>query len=129
MYAKIQKGNSQSYMLIHSDAQITLNARAVTSEETWDYMCQQQATEGKCGDDSTLSGYVANLLRLLGVESGQPFIVLYETDRVFFYGSNDMPDFKMRNVSLACVNIDGVNYITEGNVYVLNDKGQTIQKI
>lgn len=129
MYAKIQKGKSQSYIIIQSEFQITLNARRVTSDEQWDYMCQQQATSGQCGDDSEHAKTAGNLLQFLGVETGQPFMILYETDRVFWYGSEEQSESKMENVSIAHVNIDGVSYLTEGNVYILNDKGQTIQKV
>lgn len=129
MYVKIQKGNSNSYMLIKSETQVTLNARCATSDEQWDYMCQQQASAGKCGDDSSHSEIADNLLRLLGVEIEQPFMILYETDRVFWYGSQERNDFKMDNVSIAHVNVDGVSYLTEGKIYILNDEGHTIQKI
>jgi hypothetical protein len=129
MYAKIQKGKSQSYMLIHSDAQITINPRVAVFDELWDYMCQQQASSGKCGDDSNSANQSADVLHKLGVGLAQPFIILYETDRVFWYGSPERPEFKGIDLSIAHVNIDGVSYLTEGNVYILNDKGQTIQKI
>lgn len=129
MYAKIQKGNSQSYMLIQSDAQITVNSRVPVFDELWDYMCQQQETAGKCGDDSNNAQQSAIVLQKLGVIQGQPFLILYETDRVFWYGSPERPKFKGIDLSVAHVNVDGVSYLTEGNVYILNDKGQTIQKI
>lgn len=33
------------------------------------------------------------------------------------------------NCALKGISVDGKNYITCGNIYVLNDKGQTIQRI
>lgn len=129
MYAKIQKGNSQSYVLIHSDAQITINPRVAVFDTIWDYMCQKQETAGKCGDDSNSAEQSAIVLQKLGVSQGQPFLILYETDRVFWYGSQDKPQFQGIDLSVAHVNVDGVSYITEGNIYILNDEGQTIQKI
>ncbi len=116
-------------MLIHSDAQITINPRVAVFDELWDYMCQQQASSGKCGDDNNNANQSADVLHKLGVGLGQPFLILYETDRVFWYGSPERPEFKGIDLSVAHVNIDGVSYLTEGNVYILNDKGQTIQKI
>lgn len=129
MYAKIQKGLSQSFMLIHSDAQITINPRVAVFDELWDYMCQQQETSGKCGDDINNAEQSAFVLQKLSVSQGQPFLILYETGRTFWYGLPERPKFKGVDVSVAHVNIDGVSYLTEGNVYILNDKGQTIQKI
>lgn len=129
MYAKIQKGHSSSYMIIESKAQITLNARVPVFDELWDYMCQQQASSGKCGDDSKKADLSADILNKLGVGLGQPFIILYETDRVFWYGNDERPEFRGVDISIAHVNIDGISYITEGNIYILNDKGQTIQKV
>jgi hypothetical protein len=92
-------------------------------------MCQQQASSGKCGDDSNNANQSADVLHKLGVGLGQPFLILYETDRVFWYGSPERPEFKGIDLSIAHVNVDGVSYITEGNIYILNDKGQTIQKV
>lgn len=128
MYAKIQKGNSQSYMLIHSDAQITINPRVTTSVDVWDYMIAQQQTQGKCGDDTQNANLSANVLHLLGVEDGTAFLIITEPNQVYLYGESEHSP-RMENTSLAHVNIDGVSYLTEGNIYILNDKGQTIQKI
>lgn len=128
MYAKIQKGKSQSYMLIHSDAQITTNPRVTTSVDVWDYMIAQEKTQGKCGDDSQNANLSANVLHLLGVEDGTAFLTITEPNQVYLYGECEHSPSK-ENTSLAHVNIDGVSYLTEGNVYILNDKGQTIQKI
>lgn len=128
MYAKIQKGNSQSYMLIHSDAQITINPRVTTSVDVWDYMIAQEQTQGKCGDDTQNAKESAFLLHELGVEDGKPFLIITEPNRTYLYGECEHSP-KMENTSLAHVNVDGVSYLTEGNVYILNDKGQTIQKI
>ena len=128
MYAKIQKGNSQSYMLIHSDAQITTNPRVTTSVDVWDYMIAQEKTQGKCGDDSQNANLSANVLHLLGVEDGTAFLTITEPNQVYFYGEYEHNP-RMENTSLAHVNVDGVSYITEGNIYILNDKGQTIQKV
>lgn len=33
------------------------------------------------------------------------------------------------NCALKGISVDGKNYITCGNIYVLNDKGQTIQRV
>jgi hypothetical protein len=129
MYAKIQKGNSQSYMLIQSDAQITVNARRVTSIEQWDYMIAQQETKGECGDDSEHANFAKGLLEMLGVELGQPFLIITAPNEKWVYGSDYIEKFPMKNISIAHVNIDGVSYLTEGNIYILNDKGQTIQKV
>ena len=128
MYAKIQKGNSQSYMLIHSDAQITINPRVTTSVDVWDYMIAQEQTQGKCGDDNQNANLSANVLHLLGVEDGTAFLIITEPNQVYLYGECEHGP-RMENISLAHVNIDGVSYLTEGNIYILNDKGQTIQKI
>lgn len=128
MYAKIQKGNSQSYMLIHSDAQITTNPRVTTSVDVWDYMIAQEKTQGKCGDDSQNANLSANVLHLLGVEDGTAFLTITEPNQVYFYGEYEQ-NTRTENTSLAHVNVDGVSYITEGNIYILNDKGQTIQKV
>lgn len=127
MYAKIQKGNSQSYMLIHSDAQITTNPRVTTSFETWDFMIAQEQTQGKCGSDSKNAKASAFLLHELGIEDGKPFLIITEPNRTYLYGEYEYgpkPEMKV-----AHVNVDGVSYLTEGNIYILNDKGQTIQKI
>ena len=129
MYAKIQKGKQDSYMIIESEAQITVNARVPVFDYLWDYMCQQQETAGKCGDDNQNALLVSDILQKLGVNSGQPFLIMYETDKMFWYGMPEQPEFKGKDISVAHVNIDGVSYLTEGNVYILNDKGQTIQKI
>lgn len=127
MYAKIQKGNSQSYMLIHSDAQITINPRKEISFETWDYMIAQEQTQGKCGDDSQNAKESAFLLHELGVEDGKPFLLITEPNRTYLYGECEYGP--KANLCIAHVNVDGISYLTEGNVYILNDKGQTIQKI
>lgn len=129
MYVKIQKGNSGSYMIVKSDAQVTINPRVPVFDEVWDYMCQQQASAGKCGDDSKNADIASDILKKLCVGLGQPFLILYETDRVFWYGCPEQPKFKGIDISVAHVNIDGVSYLTEGKIYILNDKGQTIQKI
>lgn len=129
MYAKIQKGNSQSYMLIQSDAQITVNQRVPVFDELWDYMIAQQETAGKCGDDSNNAQQCAKVLSKLGVPSGQAFLILCETDKTFWYGLPERPEFKGIDLSVAHVNVDGVSYLTEGKIYILNDNGQTIQKI
>lgn len=127
MYAKIQKGNSQSYMLIHSDAQITINPRKATSFETWDYMIAQEQTQGKCGGDSENAKASAFLLHELGVEDGKPFLIITEPNRTYLYGEREYSP--KPEMWVAHVNVDGVSYLTEGNIYILNDKGQTIQKI
>jgi hypothetical protein len=127
MYAKIQKGLSQSYMLIHSDAQITTNPRKETSFEAWDYMIAQEQTQGKCGGDSQNAKESAFLLHELGVEDGKPFLIITEPNRTYLYGECEYTPHA--NPWIAHVNVDGVSYLTEGNVYILNDKGQTIQKI
>lgn len=129
MYAKIQKGLSQSYMLIQSDAQITVNARRATSVEQWDYMIAQQETKGECGDDSEHESFTKGFLEMLGIEIGQPFLIITAPNEKWIYGTNCLDQFPMKNVSVAHVNIDGVSYLTEGNVYILNDNGQTIQKV
>lgn len=129
MYAKIQKGKSNSYMSIEAKTQITTNARVPVFDELWDYMCQQQASSGKCGDDNKNANLASDVLNKLGVGLGQPFLILYETDRVFWYGSPERPEFKGIDISIAHINVDGVSYLTEGNIYILNDNGQTIQKI
>lgn len=128
MYAKIQKGKSQSYMLIYSNAQITINPRVTTSVDVWDYMIAQEKTQGKCGDDETNSNFVVNVLHLLGVEDEAAFLTITEPNKVYLYGECEHSP-RMENTSLAHVNVDGISYITEGNIYILNDKGQTIQKI
>lgn len=128
MYAKIQKGNSQSYMLIHSDTQITTNPRITTGVDVWDYMVAQQETTGQCGDDSTNSNLSANVLHLLGVEDNSPFLIITQPNPIYYYG-NVEHNPRMENTCIAHVNVDGVSYLTEGNVYILNDNGQTIQKI
>ena len=127
MYAKIQKGNSQSFMLIHSDAQITINPRKEISFEAWDYMIAQEQTQGKCGGDSQNAKESAFLLHELGVEDGKPFLIITEPNRTYLYGECEYAPHA--NPWIAHVNVDGVSYLTEGNVYILNDKGQTIQKI
>lgn len=127
MYAKIQKGNSQSYMLIHSDAQITTNPRKATSFVTWDYMIAQEQTQGKCGGDSENAKKSAFLLHELGVEDGRPFLIITESNRTYLYGECEYAPHA--DPYIAHVNVDGVSYLTEGNVYILNDEGQTIQKI
>ena len=129
MYAKIQKGLSQSYMLIHSDSQITINPKRITSVEQWDYMIAQQETKGECGNDNEHSNFAKALLEMLGVEIGQPFIIITTPNEKWIYGTDSLENFPMKNVSISHVNIDGVSYLTEGNVYILNDKGQTIQRI
>ena len=129
MYAKIQKGLSQSYMLVHSDTQITINPKRATSVEQWDYMIAQQETAGQCGDDNEHSSYASGLLEILGVESGKPFLVITAPNEKWIYGTDREEKFPMKNVYISHVNVDGVSYLTEGNIYILNDKGQTIQKI
>ncbi|MBQ2319183.1 MAG: hypothetical protein II378_03335 [Clostridia bacterium] len=127
MYAKIQKVLSQSYMLIHSDAQITTNPRKATSFVTWDYMIAQEQTQGKCGSDSENAKKSAFLLHELGVEDGKPFLIITESNRTYLYGECEYAPHA--DPYIAHVNVDGVSYLTEGNVYILNDEGQTIQKI
>ena len=129
MYAKIQKGLSQSYMLIHSDSQITINPKRTTSVEEWDYMIAQQETKGECGDDSEHSNFAKGLLEMLGVELGHPFLIITAPNEKWIYGTDSLENFPMKNVSISHVNVDGVSYLTEGNVYILNDNGQTIQRI
>lgn len=129
MYAKIQKGLSQSYMIIHSDTQITINPKRTTSVEQWDYMIAQQETKGECGDDNEHSNFAKGLLEMLGVELGQPFIIITTPNEKWIYGTDSLEKFPMKNVSISHVNIDGVSYLTEGNIYILNEKGQTIQRI
>ena len=129
MYVKIQKGNSNSYMMVESKAQVTLNQRVPVFDELWDYMCQQQASSGRCGDDSNNANQSADVLHKLGVGLGQPFLIINEVDRVFWYGSPERPEFKGIELSIAHVNVDGVSYLTEGKVYILNENGQTIQKV
>lgn len=129
MYAKIQKGKSQSYMIIQSNAQITTNARACTGNEVWDYMIAQQETGGKCGDDDKNAKYCACFLETLGVDDVAPFIILTECGKNYAYGNPNNELSVVCNMSIAHVNVDGVSYLTEGNVYILNDNGQTIQKI
>lgn len=127
MYAKIQKGNSQSYMLIHSDAQISIYERVEVSGDTWDYMFAQQQTKGNCGNDSKSEKEASFALHELGIEDGTPFLMITEPNRTYLYGEGEHSP--MKNSSVAHVNVDGVSYLTEGKVYILNDNGQTIQKI
>lgn len=127
MYAKIQKGNSQSYMLIHSDTQITINPRKATSFGVWDYMIAQEQTQGKCGDDSQNAKESAFLLHELGVEDGKAFLMVTAPNQTYLYGECEYG--VKPEMWVAHVNVDGISYLTEGNVYILNDNGQTIQKI
>jgi hypothetical protein len=129
MYAKIQKGLSQSYMLIHSEAQITINPKRTTSVEQWDYMVAQQETKGECGDDNEHANFAKGLLEMLGVELGQPFLVITAPNEKWIYGTDCKEKFPIKNISISHVNVDGVSYLTEGSIYILNDNGQTIQKI
>lgn len=129
MYAKIQKGKSNSYMLIQVKAQATLNARINTGNDVWDYMIAQQETSGGCGDDDQSSKMAGCFLESIGVESENPFIVLSSAGYVYAYGNPNCELQTMCNVSIAHVNVDGVSYLTDGNVYILNDEGQTIQRI
>lgn len=128
MYVKIQKGKSNSFMILHSDAQVTTNPRITTSIDVWDYMIAQEKTQGKCGDDNVNAEFAANALHLLGVEDNTAFLTICEPNYVYLYGECTHGP-RMENVSLAHVNVDGVGYITEGKIYILNENGQTIQKI
>lgn len=129
MYAKIQKGKTQSYMIIQSNAQITTNARACTGSDVWDYMIAQQETCGHCGDDDKNAKFAACFLETLGVDTKSPFIILTEVGKLYSYGNPNCELSTICNLSIAHVNVDGVSYLTEGNIYILNDNGQTIQKI
>lgn len=129
MYVKIQKGNSNSYMLIQVKAQATINARINTGNDVWDYMIAQQETSGGCGNDDQNLKHSEYFLEAIGVESGNPFIILSPSGYIYSYGNPNCELQAMCNVSIAHVNVDGVSYLTEGNVYILNDNGQTIQKI
>ena len=128
MYVKIQKGKSNSFMILHSDAQVTTNPRVTTGVDTWDYMVAQEKTQGKCGDDKANADFATNVLHLLGVEDNTPFLTICEPNFVHLYGECTYSP-RMENTSLAHVNVDGVSYITEGKIYILNENGQTIQKI
>jgi hypothetical protein len=127
MYAKIQKGNSQSYMLIHSNAQISVSPRITVSGNVWDYMFAQEQTKGSCGDDSSSCKEASLALHNLGVEDGTPFLMIMEPNRTYLYGEYEHSP--LNDVTVAHVNVDGVSYLTEGKVYILNENGQTIQKI
>lgn len=129
MYAKIQKGKSNSYMIVQVKAQATINARINTGNDVWDYMIAQQETSGGCGDDEQSSKIAGYFLESIGVESENPFIVLSPAGYVYAYGNPNCELQTMCNVSIAHVNVDGVSYLTDGNVYILNDEGQTIQRI
>lgn len=129
MYAKIQKGKSNSYMLIQVKEQATLNPRINTGNDIWDYMIAQQETSGECGDDEESSKQSGYFLETIGVENGGPFIVLSPAGYTYAYGNPNHELHMMCNVSIAHVNVDGVSYLTDGNVYILNDEGQTIQRI
>lgn len=129
MYVKIQKGKSNSYMLIQVKAQATLNARINTGNDVWDYMIAQQETSGGCGDDSQNSKQAGCFLEEIGVESGNTFIILSPAGYTYAYGNPNCELKEMCNVSIANVNVDGVSYLTEGSVYILNDEGKTIQRI
>lgn len=128
MYVKIQKGNSNSYMILKSETQVSINPRITTSVDVWDYMVAQQETKGQCGDDSTNSNLSANVLHLLGVEDGIAFLIITEPNPIYHYGNTEH-NVRMENTSIAHVNVDGVSYLTEGKIYILNDNGQTIQKV
>lgn len=128
MYAKIEKGNSGHYMLLEVKTQVSFGPKRTTGLDTWDYMNAQEQTEGQCGDDSEHSGYARGLFELLGIEADTPVLLLPEPNYKPRYGCAD-GDAPVGNVTVSCINVDGVSYLTTGSIFVVNDRGQTIQRV
>lgn len=125
MYAKIQKDFSQHYLLIEGK-EIELCPSFVNT------------------DSDTYYGGIVNCLQKYDEELNKKFNVseyLWEIFREYDWNTKpvtsvemDMPHREDAISSWGGANIkgivvDGQRYITCGSIYILNDKGQTIQKV
>ena len=125
MYAKIQKDMSCNYILIESnDIELSFSTIKTNYEN-----------------------YVRNILPCLIAYNEEENIrnKVYEHLQTIFNCTdwlNVKPatnlclyDCKENNIELNCncdvkgIKVDGTYYVTCGNIYIMNDKGQTIQKI
>lgn len=128
MYAKIEKGNSGNYMLLEVKAQVSFGSKRVIGLDVWDYMIAQEQTNGECYDDSEHAANADRLLELLGFGNGEPLIFLPEPRYKPRYGcTNEV--VPTGNVTISGINVDGVNYLTTGNIFIVNECGKTIQRV
>lgn len=129
MYAKIQKGTSDNFMLIEPATQITLGGTVKVSGELWDYIIAQEKNLGYA-DDNINSQNAVVAFKKLGIEPSlaEPIIVLPEPNYEPIYGT-ERTGVLPEEVNMKLVNVDGINYVTGGNIYIINDNGKTFQRV
>ena len=125
MYAKIQKDFSQHYLLIEGK-EIELCPSFVNT------------------DSDTYYGGIVSCLQKYDEERNKKFRVgeyLWEIFREYDWNTKPVTSVEMdmphredaisswNGANIKGIVVDGQRYITCGSIYILNDKGQTIQKV
>lgn len=123
MYAKIQKDMSDNYLLLEAKQIELRNVRCcIELNEYVDNLIIPLNKE--FFEEKPISAKVKQILYDL-----LPAHTIYDNIKVVTEHSCQEDIVYNANLALGCVLADGVPYITCGNIYILNDKGQTIQKI
>lgn len=126
MYVKIQKDNSENYILLEADNIELSYVKIPTSFKNY---CQNLLIYMIDADSSDTSKYAAEVLETIFKDvptGGVVATCMSVYDCKSKWEKEDAADF---SCSIKGVRVDGVPYITCGNIYIMNNKGQTIQRI
>lgn len=125
MYVKIQKDLSDTYILLEAtDIELCFFSPNTTyMNYIRNFLSDILAPDVALSVHSDIGEQIKNMFGVVD------FLNLRPATNYTFY------DCKEGNIELDCscsikgVKVNGTYYVTCGNIYVMNDKGQTIQKI
>lgn len=120
MYVKIEKDISKDFVLIEAKKVETTTAKPMM--EFSEYISGIAAPLQSFGEHFNVSAKGAVAINDIFGLVDIPTVVPITENR----NRKDEIDF---NAEIKGVIADGVHYVTIGNIYILNDNGQTIQKI
>lgn len=126
MYAKIQKDNSENYILIQAQNIELSYTKVPTSFKNY---CQDFLIYLLDNDTSCISKYVTDGLMFIFRDvptNTIPATCMSIYDCKSYWETIDAVDF---SCSIKGIKIDDTYYVTCGNIYIMNDSGQTIQRI
>lgn len=126
MYAKIQKDNSENYILIQAQNIELSYTKVPTSFKNY---CQDVLIYLLDNDTSGNAKYAADALMSIFKDvptNAVPATCMSIYDCKSYWETIDAVDF---SCSIKGIKVDDTYYVTCGNIYIMNDSGQTIQRI
>lgn len=126
MYVKIEKDNSGAYLLIEGK-KVEFKKNPVQLNMSWVEYINKLLINFL---DKEPKVYKQEVEEMCNYVFGKNFPISL-TEAVTVQNINDIKngDNIDANVFIKGIIVDGIPYLTCGNIYILNDNGQTIQKV